>query len=100
MPILFDTRLKPCMLIKEGVSPVIDGVGNSVYLDTSCKLVLLQGPNGAGKTTLLKTIAQLVIIAQAGCFVPCRSFKFSPLNSVLWLTNEHLDFRQQAEECS
>ena len=48
--------MTPSLLIKEGVSPVIGGVGNSIYIDTSSKLILLGGPNGAGKTTTVEIL--------------------------------------------
>jgi len=56
---------------------------NDVVLDHfSCKMTLINGANGAGKTTYLKAIALNIILAQIGCFVPCKSFKFTPLNFI------------------
>jgi len=45
-------------------------------------MTLLNGANGAGKTTYLKAVALNVILAQIGCFVPCKSMKFSPFNFI------------------
>jgi len=67
------------MVIKDGRHPVVeralrgDFVPNDVYLDTNLnRLVILTGPNMAGKSTYLRQIADIVIMTQAGSFVPAR----------------------------
>jgi DNA mismatch repair protein MutS len=45
-------------------------VPNDLELDEASRIVLLTGPNMGGKSTYLRQVAQLVILAQAGCFVP------------------------------
>jgi DNA mismatch repair protein MutS len=48
-------------------------VPNDVELDPSARQILLiTGPNMAGKSTYLRTVGLLVILAQAGSFVPAR----------------------------
>ena len=44
--------------------------------------VLLYGTNAVGKTSLIKSIGIAVIMAQAGLYVPCKSFCFSPYHSI------------------
>jgi DNA mismatch repair protein MutS len=39
------------------------------------RLTLVTGPNMAGKSTFLRQNALLVILAQAGCYAPARSFR-------------------------
>ena len=39
---------------------------------------LLYGTNAVGKTCLIKAIGMAVIMAQAGFYVPCTKFEFSP----------------------
>ena len=65
------------IIIKDGRHPVVERslrgsfVPNDSYLDTNLnRLVILTGPNMAGKSTYLRQIADIVIMAQAGSFVP------------------------------
>lgn len=47
-------------------------VGNDFALDDE-KLVLITGPNSGGKTAFCKTISQIQLLAQIGCYVPATS---------------------------
>jgi len=49
---------------------VVDGTGGE-----AARLAIVTGPNMAGKSTFLRQNALLCILAQAGCFVPARSFR-------------------------
>jgi DNA mismatch repair protein MutS len=40
--------------------------------------ILLYGTNACGKSTLMKSLGLAIIMAQAGFFVPCESFRYSP----------------------
>ena len=40
--------------------------------------ILLYGTNAVGKTSLIKSLGICVILAQAGMYVPCGSFKYKP----------------------
>ncbi len=67
--------------IKSGRHPVIeqtirDGifVSNDTYIDKEDQsLLLITGPNMAGKSTYMRQTALIVLMAQAGCFVPADS---------------------------
>ncbi|MBI2223146.1 MAG: DNA mismatch repair protein MutS [Acidobacteria bacterium] len=58
-------------------------VPNDITLDgASNQLVILTGPNMGGKSTYLRQTALLVILAQAGSFVPARSAKLAIVDRV------------------
>ena len=70
--------------IKEGRHPVIEKnlppgeyyVSNDVFLDTKKQqIIILTGPNMSGKSALLRQTAQIVLLAQMGCFVPASQAK-------------------------
>ncbi len=72
-----DVNDSDTIIIKDGRHPVVERtlrtsfVPNDAYLDTNLnRLIILTGPNMAGKSTYLRQIADIVILAQAGSFVP------------------------------
>lgn len=65
--------------IKGGRHPVVertlpDGfVPNDTFLSgDEAQLIILTGPNMSGKSTYLRQVALIVLMAQAGCFVPAE----------------------------
>ncbi|MDY7095929.1 MAG: DNA mismatch repair protein MutS [Acidobacteriota bacterium] len=65
--------------VREGRHPVVEQtstdpfVPNDVELDgEEAQIVLLTGPNMGGKSTYLRQVALLVLMAQAGSFVPAE----------------------------
>ena len=68
--------------VHEGRHPVIEKqlppgeeyISNNVYLDSQKQqIIIITGPNMAGKSALLRQTALIVIMAQAGCFVPAKT---------------------------
>jgi DNA mismatch repair protein MutS len=67
--------------IKDGRHPVIERqlpietpyIPNDVYLDNEKQqIIIITGPNMAGKSALLRQTALILLMAQAGCFVPAK----------------------------
>ncbi|MHB8173748.1 MAG: DNA mismatch repair protein MutS [Nitrospirota bacterium] len=63
--------------IREGRHPVVEEmagrekfVPNDCRLDSETKLAIITGPNMAGKSTFMRQTALIVLMAQAGSFVP------------------------------
>ena len=68
--------------IREGRHPVIEKqlppgeeyITNDVWLDNrKQQIMIITGPNMAGKSALLRQTALILILAQAGCFVPAKT---------------------------
>ncbi len=72
-----------CIKIKDGkhfvvASNLIENfIPNDVELDGQNKMMIITGPNMGGKSTYLRQVAQAVILAQAGSFVPASSCELS-----------------------
>jgi DNA mismatch repair protein MutS len=77
------------IIVKDGRHPVVEKalsgafVPNDVHLDTNLnRFVILTGPNMAGKSTYLRQIADIVIMAQAGSFVPASEARIGLVDRV------------------
>jgi DNA mismatch repair protein MutS len=77
--------------IKEGRHPVIEKslppgeyyVANDVFLDMKKQqIIILTGPNMSGKSALLRQTAQIVLLAQMGCFVPASEAKIGIIDKL------------------
>ena len=71
--------------IKGGRHPVVEAllpqgevfVANDVLLDSQERLLIITGPNMAGKSTILRQVALIVLMSQAGSFVPADAARLS-----------------------
>ena len=48
-------------------------IPNDIVMDEKTNILLITGPNMAGKSTYMRQCAITIIMAQIGCFVPCKS---------------------------
>lgn len=72
------------LAIDAGRHPILesihnDFIPNNIFLSEASNMVLVMGPNMSGKSTYLQQVCLIVILAQAGCYVPAR---FSTLRVV------------------
>jgi len=87
-PILNDGK---ALTIKDGRHPVIEQqlppgepyVPNDVHLDDETQqIIVITGPNMAGKSALLRQVALVVLMAQAGSFVPASSAELGIVDKI------------------
>ena len=77
------------IVLKDARHPVVERVlrgsfvPNDAKLDThEDRLVILTGPNMAGKSTYLRQIAHIVVMAQAGSFVPAAEARIGLVDRI------------------
>ena len=76
--------------IKGGRHPVVERmlgeggfVPNDVHLDdTGQQVIIITGPNMAGKSTILRQTALIVLLAQAGSFVPAEAARIPLIDRI------------------
>ena len=62
-------------------------VGNDFVLEDD-KLVLVTGPNSGGKTAFCKTITQIQLLAQIGCYVPAKAVTLTVADRIFYQVSE------------
>jgi DNA mismatch repair protein MutS len=76
--------------IKDGRHPVVEKMGlserfvpNDLEMDTAtARMIILTGPNMAGKSTYLRQVALIVLMAQAGSFVPASEARIGVVDRI------------------
>jgi DNA mismatch repair protein MutS len=75
--------------IEDGRHPVVEDllegrfIANDTQLDPAERqIIIITGPNMAGKSTYLRQVALIVIMAQAGSFVPARRARVGVVDKV------------------
>ena len=74
--------------ILEGRHPVVQRVAKVEYVANDCMMsekdntMLITGPNMSGKSTYMRQLAIIIIMAQMGSFVPCKSCKIPVFDKI------------------
>lgn len=73
-------------------NPVL-GKANPAYVPNSLslekeRLLLITGPNSGGKTAFCKTVTQVQLLAQIGCFIPASAATLSVADKILYQVPE------------
>ena len=76
-----------CIYAVAGRHLVVENqVGNFIANDTdmsrSRQLLLITGPNMGGKSTYMRQVAQIVLLAHTGCFVPAENVEIGPVDQI------------------
>ncbi|HAI21359.1 MAG TPA: DNA mismatch repair protein MutS, partial [Clostridiales bacterium UBA8153] len=85
--------------VEDGRHPVLEQllgsgefVPNDVRLDTDGqRLLIITGPNMAGKSTYCRQVALMVLMAQAGSFVPARAARIGMVDRIFARVGAHDD---------
>lgn len=57
-------------------------VPNPTYITPSSRILIITGPNMSGKSTHLRQVALIVLLAQAGSFVPAKEAKIGAVDRI------------------
>jgi DNA mismatch repair protein MutS len=73
--------------VEGGRHPVVERtqdsfVPNDAHLGADRRLAVITGPNMSGKSTYMRQVALIVVLAQAGSFVPASSARLSVIDRV------------------
>jgi DNA mismatch repair protein MutS len=73
--------------IKDGRHPVVEKmvdsfVPNNVHFSNAQKVMIITGPNMSGKSTVIRQTALIIMMAQAGSFVPASSAEIGVVDRV------------------
>lgn len=80
------------MLLNGAINPIL-GKGNPHYVPNDLtldqnKILAITGPNSGGKTAFCKTISQIQLLAQIGCFVPARTAMLTVADRIFYQAPE------------
>ncbi|MDX1645336.1 MAG: DNA mismatch repair protein MutS, partial [Thermoanaerobaculia bacterium] len=75
--------------IRDGRHPVVERLGEESFVPNDAllereesRIVVLTGPNMGGKSTYLRQVALIVLMAQAGSFVPAQSARIGLVDRI------------------
>lgn len=80
------------LVLREARNPIL-GKGNPSYVPNDLdldgqRLTFITGPNSGGKTALCKTIAQIQLLSQIGCYVPAEDAEASVADRIFYQVPE------------
>ncbi len=74
--------------IAAGRHPVVerfinhDFVPNDIQLDAQRRMLVITGPNMGGKSTYMRQVAQIVLLAHIGGYVPAQTAQIGPIDQI------------------
>ncbi|HEX8874870.1 MAG TPA: DNA mismatch repair protein MutS, partial [Nitrosospira sp.] len=68
-------------------------VPNDIQLDDAGRLLVITGPNSGGKTAYCKTVVQIQLLGQIGCYIPAVAARLVPAERIFYQVPDagHLD---------
>lgn len=61
-----------------------DYVPNDIHLDMAGRVLIITGPNSGGKTAYCKTIVQIQLLGQMGCYIPATQGQLVPAEHIYY----------------
>jgi DNA mismatch repair protein MutS len=59
-------------------------VPNDIELDDTGRLLVITGPNSGGKTAYCKTVAQIQLLGQIGCYIPAANARLAVAEHIFY----------------
>ncbi len=77
------------LIISQARNPLLikkipDYVPNDIHLDLAGRVLIITGPNSGGKTAYCKTIVQIQLLGQIGCYIPAMSGQLVPAEHIYY----------------
>ena len=60
------------------ITDMTEYVPNDIHLDAKDRILIITGPNSGGKTAYCKTVVQIQLLGQIGCYIPAKQGKLVP----------------------
>ena len=79
---------RPGIHIVAGRHPVVEHipgtefVPNDLHLDDARRMLIITGPNMGGKSTFMRQVAQIVLLAHVGAYVPAEEAVIGPIDRI------------------
>ena len=77
------------LIVSQARNPLLirsipDYVPNDIQLDQTGRILIITGPNSGGKTAYCKTVAQIQLLGQIGCYIPATSAQLVPAEHIYY----------------
>lgn len=86
------------LYVRNGRHPVVERLGSEPFVPNDAlldagenRMLIITGPNMAGKSTFLRQVALIVLMAQAGCFVPADQAQIGVVDRIFTRVGAHDD---------
>lgn len=66
------------------IQTIPDYVPNDIHLDPVGRVLIITGPNSGGKTAYCKTVVQVQLLGQMGCYIPAAQGQLVPAEHIYY----------------
>jgi hypothetical protein len=88
LPEILDER-QHRLIVSQAKNPLLAGsipnyVPNGIQLDSAHRVLIITGPNSGGKTAYCKTVVQIQLLGQIGCYIPATRAQLVPAKHIYY----------------